>query len=227
MRGPSRLSQPHRLTVSYVYDLPFFKGQKGPSNWNKALAGLVGRAAGGWQVSGFTTFASGNPFTVFLGYDLNGDGVTNDRPFLVDPGILGKSVDNGRVDPANGLKVSQGQLPVTAFWPTASIGATRQWPWYPGSKMAGSLGRNTFRMHGQNEWNVSFIKNVRLYGERHHVQFRAEMFNLMNRVQFDMPAFLSVVDTGVAGYRIQPRFGEITATKNSSRWMQMSLRYWF
>jgi hypothetical protein len=227
MRGPSRLSQPHRFTVSYLYDLPFFRTQKGPANWNPVLAGLVGRALGGWQISGFNVFASGNPFTAFLGYDLNGDGVNNDRPFLLDPSILGKSVDNGRVDPATGLKYSQGQLPVSAFWPTADIAATRIWPWYPGSKIAGSLGRNTFRMHGQNEWNVSFIKNVRLYGERHHVQFRAEMFNLFNRVQFDMPAFLSTVDTGVAGYRLQPRFGEITATRNSSRWMQMSLRYWF
>ncbi len=227
MRGPSRLSQPHRFTVSYVYDLPFFKGQRGPANWNKFLAGLIGRAAGGWQVSGTTTFASGNPFTVFLGYDLNGDGVVNDRPFLLDTSILGRSVDNGRVNPATGLKYSQGQLPATAFWPDAGLAAAKNWPWYPGSKMSGSLGRNTFRMHGQNEWNVAFIKDVRVYGERHKIQFRAEMFNLLNRVQFDMPAYLSLVDTGVAGYRLQPRFGEITATRNSPRWMQMSLRYWF
>jgi hypothetical protein len=46
-------------------------------------------------------------------------------------------------------------------------------------------------------------------------------------VQFDMPAYLSVVDTGVAGWRLQPRFGEITAQRNSARYMQMSLRYTF
>lgn len=53
------------------------------------------------------------------------------------------------------------------------------------------------------------------------------MFNLMNRVQFDVPAFVSVVDTGVAGWRLQQRFGEITAQRNSARFMQMSLRYQF
>ncbi|MEK7404235.1 MAG: carboxypeptidase regulatory-like domain-containing protein [Acidobacteriota bacterium] len=217
LRGPSRLSQPHRFSLSYVYDVPLFRDQQG----------LVGRLLGGWQLSGVTTFGCGNPFTVFLGYDLNGDGIGGDRPFLLDTKVLGRSVDNGRVNPATGLKFSQGQLPITSFWPDAGLAAGRQWPWYPGSGMVGSLGRNTFRVHGQNNFDVAFIKNVRLYGERHHLQFRAEMFNLMNRVQFDMPAFVSMVDTGVAGWRLQPRFAEITAQRNSPRGMQMSLRYFF
>ena len=227
LRGPSRLSQPHRFTVSYVYDLPVFKGQKGPAGWNPLLAGLLGRVLGGWQISGNTTFGSGNPFTVFLGYDLNGDGIGGDRPFLLDPGILGKSVDNGRVNPASGKKFSQEQLPISAFWPTAAIADSKQWPWYPGTGIVGSLGRNTFRVHGQNNWDFALIKSIRLYGERHHLQFRAEMFNLMNRVQFDMPAYVSMIDQGVPGWRLQPRFGEITGQRNSPRFMQMSLRYTF
>ena len=79
----------------------------------------------------------------------------------------------------------------------------------------------------QNNWDFAILKNIRLYGERQHLQFRAEMFNLMNRVQFSMPAYVSVVDTGVAGWRLQPRFGEITSQYNSPRYMQMSLRYFF
>src|SRR5260370_13455708 len=73
LRGNSRLAQPQRLVFSYVYDLPFFKGQKGPDSLGR-LAPVVGRGLGGWQLAGNTTFASGNPFTVLLGYDLNGDG---------------------------------------------------------------------------------------------------------------------------------------------------------
>jgi hypothetical protein len=227
LRGLSRLSQPQRLSFSYVYQLPIFRDQKGPANWNRFVSGLIGRVAGGWEISGTTTFGSGNPFTVLLGYDLNGDSIGGDRPFLLDPKILGRSIDNGRVNPATGRKFSQDQLPITAFWPTSDQAGTKQWPWYPGSGIVGDLGRNTFFTHGQNNWDVAFIKNVRVYGERHNVQFRAEMFNLMNRVQFDMPAYLSVVDTGVAGWRLQPRFGEITAQRNPARYMQMSLRYTF
>jgi len=60
-----------------------------------------------------------------------------------------------------------------------------------------------------------------------HLQFRAEMFNFFNRVQFDQPAFTTLVDTSVPGWRIQPRFGEITGQRNSSRFMQMSMRFTF
>jgi hypothetical protein len=35
-----------------------------------------------------------------LGYDLNGDGIGGDRPFLNDPSILGRSISNARIDPA-------------------------------------------------------------------------------------------------------------------------------
>jgi hypothetical protein len=52
------------------------------------------------------------------------------------------------------------------------------------------------------------------------------MFNLFNRVQFDVPN-LTLVDTGVAGYRINPNFGRISAQRNSPRNMQMMLRYQF
>ncbi|MFB3828643.1 MAG: carboxypeptidase regulatory-like domain-containing protein [Bryobacteraceae bacterium] len=227
LRGPSRLSQPQRATISYVYQLPLFRDQKGPANMNRYLAGAIGRTLGGWEISGVTTFGAGNPFTVLMGYDLNGDGIGGDRPFIVDTSLLGRSVDNGRVNPATGRKFSQDQLPVTAFYPSAEVAAARQWPWFPGTGMVASLGRNTFWTHGQNHFDFAVIKNVRVAGERHTIQFRAEMFNLFNRVQFDMPAYVSVVDTGVSGWRLQPRFGEITAQRNAARYMQMSLRYMF
>jgi hypothetical protein len=217
LRGFSRLAQPQRLVFSYVYDLPIFHGQKG----------VVGRVLGGWQLAGNTTFASGNPFTVLLGYDLNGDGIGGDRPFIVDPSILGKSVDNARINPATGLQYAQSALPLSAFLPTAAQAAAKNWPWYPGTGIVGNLGRNTFWTNGQNNWDFSIVKNMRLFGERHHLQFRAEMYNFFNRVQFDLPAFVSVVDTSVPGYQLNPNLGKITAQRNSPRNMLMMLKYMF
>ena len=91
-----------------------------------------------------------------------------------------------------------------------------------------SAGRNIFRVQGQSNLDAAFIKNTRLFGHdrAHYLQFRAEMFNLFNRVQFDVPN-LTLVDTGVAGYRINPNFGRISAQRNSPRNMQMMLRYQF
>ena len=51
----SDFNRPHRLTVSYVYDLPFFAN----------TSGLVHGVLGGWRISGETIFQSGVPFSIF------------------------------------------------------------------------------------------------------------------------------------------------------------------
>jgi hypothetical protein len=225
MRGLSRTAQPQRLVLSYVYDLPFFSSQKGPAALGR-FAPVVGRALGGWQLAGNTTFASGTPFTIFLGYDLNGDGIGGDRPYLLDPTILGRSVDNARIDPSTGKQYAQAVLPLSAFTPTAAQAAAKAWPWYPGSGVVGSLGRNTFWIQGINNWDISVIKNVRIH-ERHMLTYRLEMYNTFNRVQFGFPAYTSVVDTSVAGYQLQPLLGRISSLNNSPRNMLMMLKYSF
>jgi hypothetical protein len=216
LRGLSRLDQPHRFVLVSTYELPFFKTE----------TGALGRLLGGWQVNGISTFAAGNPVTVVLGYDLNGDGIAGDRPWLTDLSALGKSFDNARINPATGHQYSMDGIPSSAFFPTATNASA--WPWYPGSGYVASAGRNIFRVQGQNNFDVAFVKNTRLFGREHphQLQFRAEMFNIFNRVQFDVPN-LTLVDTGVAGYRINPNFGRISAQRNSPRNMQMMLRYQF
>jgi hypothetical protein len=164
---------------------------------------------------------------VLLGYDLNGDGIGGDRPFVVDPKILGRSVDNARINPATGVQYAQSVLPLTAFLPNAADAAAKNWPWYPGTGIVGNLGRNTFWTNGQNNWDLAFIKDIRLSSERHHLTFRAEMYNLANRIQFDLPSIVSVVDTSVPGYQLQPQLGRITAQRNSPRNMLMLLKYTF
>jgi hypothetical protein len=73
-----------------------------------------------------------------------------------------------------------------------------------------------------------FVKNTKLFGKDrgHELQFRAEMYNLFNRIQFSTPN-LTLLDTSVAGYRVNPNFGQITAQNNSPRNMQLMLRYQF
>jgi len=216
MRGLSRLDQPHRFVLVSTYDLPFFRSQ----------TGALGKVLGGWQMSGIATYAAGNPVTVVLGYDLNADGIAGDRPWLADPSVFGKSFDNARVNPATGHQYSMDAIPASAFFPTAANAGN--WPWYPGTAYVASAGRNIFRVQGQNNLDAAFVKNTRLFGHdrAHYLQFRAEMFNLFNRVQFDVPN-LTLVDTGVAGYRINPTFGRISAQRNSPRNMQIMLRYQF
>ena len=214
LRGLSRLDQPQRFVLVSTYDVPVFRNQHG----------VLGRVLGGWQVNQIATFAAGNPVTAVLGYDLNGDGIGGDRPWLADPSVFGKSFDNARINPANGHQYSQDAIPASAFLPTAANAGA--WPWYPGTGYIASAGRNIFRLHGQNNFDVAFVKNTTLFGRdhAHQLQFRAEMFNLFNRVQFGIPN-LTLVDTGVVGWRINPNFGQITTQRNSPRNMQLMLRY--
>ena len=113
LRGLSRLDQPLRCVLISTYDLPIFKSE----------TGLLGRVLGGWQVNGISTFAAGNPVTVVLGYDLNGDGIAGDRPWLTDLSVLGKSFDNARINQATGHQYSMESIPATAFYPTAANAA--------------------------------------------------------------------------------------------------------
>src|SRR5207253_4807095 len=74
-RASSNFDLRHNLAISYVYGLPFFKG----SGFSHALLG-------GWQVSGITVVATGNPFSVTNGTTFGdnagvGNGVgTGSRP---------------------------------------------------------------------------------------------------------------------------------------------------
>ncbi|MFN0171414.1 MAG: carboxypeptidase regulatory-like domain-containing protein [Bryobacteraceae bacterium] len=217
-RGPSRLDQPQRFVWTFAYELPFYRSQRG----------ILGRMFGGWAVNGIATFGFGNPVTAVLGYDLNGDGTGGDRPFLLNPAIWGNSIDNARINPSSGRQFAQDQVPVGSFFPNAEVASQRSWPWYPGTGFVASAGRNILRVEGQNQWDLVFVKNTKILGKDrgHELQFRAEMFNAFNRVQFGLPN-LTVVDTGVAGWRINPNFGQISGLNNSPRSMQMMLRYQF
>ena len=55
-RGISDFNRPHRLAVSYAYNLPFFEHATGAKK----------AAFGGWQISGVSIFQSGVPFSIFV-----------------------------------------------------------------------------------------------------------------------------------------------------------------
>jgi hypothetical protein len=156
------------LNLNYSYQLPWF---------NKGV-GFARQVLGGWNISGNNTFASGNPFTVLAGYDVNADGVTNDRPILVDPSLFGTSVDNGRQDPATGAVISTLQLPSSGFYPNRFT-TTRGRVFDPGGSGKDTLGRNTFFGSGINSWDMRVQKSFAI-AEGKDLRFLAEMYNVTN-----------------------------------------------
>ncbi|MGI8785790.1 MAG: carboxypeptidase regulatory-like domain-containing protein [Acidobacteriota bacterium] len=221
LRGLSSFHAAHRFVASYSYLLPFLREQQG----------ILGRIAGGWNVTGVTTFQSGNPFTVVAGYDVNADGLSGDRPRLSDPSLLGVSVDNGRQIPG-GLAtdtLSQNQLPGSAFIPAqaGTISAADR-IFLPGSPNTGTIGRNTFFAHGLNYTDLTAGKEFRIR-EGIKLITRMEFYNVFNRVTFSVPArtVLSATPLGRISGQRNPANYVNAGRDNGSRMGQLAIRLVF
>jgi len=228
LRGLSSFDARHRVVISYGYELPWYRRQQR----------LLGRMIGGWQITGVTTFQSGNPFTVVLGYDANLDGLDGDRPAIADPTALYKSVDNGRsiypcpTTTATGPcpdTLSQLQLPGTVFVPASSnsISADQRLI-LAGTDGRGTIGRNTFFGSGMNNFDATLSKSVAI---REGIRFtmRMEFYNLFNRVMFGLPARTVLSSTPIGRITSQRNpFNYVTSLRsNGSRMGQLSLRITF
>jgi hypothetical protein len=185
-RGPSLFDRTQRAAFTYVYELPFMREQRG----------LFGRLAGGWQISGVTVFESGVPFTVFNGFDADGVGGNNDRPNFnpngqrgvravpvvattTNPGPPGTPLGAiiGYVNPdANNTPID----PSTARFISNPAFTAGQ----PGSiPRFGTLGRNTERTPGTNNFDFNIQKRTRIQ-ETTSLEFRTEFYNIFNHPQY-------------------------------------------
>jgi hypothetical protein len=217
LRGLSDFHQAHRANFNWGWTMPWFAKSKG----------LANRALAGWTLTNNTTLASGNPFSVTAGVDLNADGTANDRPILLDRALYGRSVDNARTNPQTGRQISVEQFPLAGFYPTVAT-TVAQRPLDPGGSGKNSIGRNTFFMQGIVNFDFGLYKSF-LVREGHRLMFRAEMYGVTNSPHFSPPtrstnslAFGQISGTYNA-------FNFVGASRNDSaaRIVQFALRYTF
>jgi hypothetical protein len=203
-RGYSRFHTPHRFTFFGTYRTPWVGGGRslvGPT-WLGGERGILGQVFGGWQFSTVVKLAKGTPFTVVSpSQDLDFDGFAEARPVLLNPSVLGNSVNH----PSN----SQAMLPVAAFRPLTIADVGRTLP---------LVGRNTFFGDGVKNVDFALAKNFMLPWENQRFMVRADFFNAFNHVQYGFPVSLDVTSVN---------FGRITgtATQYAPRNIQISLRY--
>jgi hypothetical protein len=196
--------RPHRLVVSYTYDLPVGKGQSYLSNIGPALNQLLG----GWSLSGIVTYQSGLPFSVT-------DSTSG--------GIFGTTLGTAQFLCTNAHQAyTTGSLTDRlAHYLNPACFATA--PPAANSAGAGATGwgntpRNAFRGPSQQNWDLSVIKGFRI-SERQSLQFRTDFFNLFNHPVFRFP---SAVNIGTPS-----TFGQITETAVPARLIQFGLKYSF
>ncbi len=65
----SDVDVPHRIVVNGIWELPFGRGRRFGSSWNRALDAI----AGGWSVSAIYQWQSGRPLTIGNNYYYAGD----------------------------------------------------------------------------------------------------------------------------------------------------------
>jgi hypothetical protein len=196
-RGLSRFDTRHRFTFYGTYQFPFFASRRD----------FVGQTLGGWQVSMVARLVSGTPFTVInsSGVDLDLDAFVENRPALIDPAVLGRTINR----PAT----SQSQLPAQAFRAAN-----------PNDLDCCLVGRNTFFLDGVHRFDIGIAKYFQMPFEGHRLMLRADLFNAFNHVIYGFPNNdINSTSTPVAS------FGRLNTTANqySPRSIQIVLRYTF
>ena len=188
----------HIGVINAVYDLPFGKGRP----FANSLEGWSNALVSGWSVNSIVTIQSGFPFTPQLSYNPSNNGDTRNpvRPFanpaFTGPVILGK--------------------PSQWFDPNAFLAPPA------GSGFYGNLGRNTLIGPGLATWDFSVFKTTTLW-ERFALQFRAEIFNLLNRANFNTPNLITFTSSS-SGTKVSGTAGAITSTSTTSRQIQFGLK---
>jgi hypothetical protein len=166
-RADSMLDRRQRFTAGWVYETPWF--HSGSTAWRKHLLA-------GWSIGGTFMAETGAWATVRSNIDsnLNGDSA-GDRSILNPAGVAGRSSSVSPLTNSAGKVVGYLAADPLARYIQAGAGA------FPNS------GRNTLRLPGINNFDLSLGKRVNL-SERAFVQFRAEAYNAFNHAQF-VPGF--------------------------------------
>jgi len=192
----------HIAVVNATYALPVGHGKR----FFGGLEGFGNAAASGWTVNSIVTLQGGFPFSPQLSYNPSNNGDTRNpvRPFanpaFTGPVILG--------NPSQWFNPSAFLAPV--FTPQTIAAAN--------GGFYGNLGRNTLIGPGLATWDFSVLKDTRIR-EQLNLQFRAEIFNLLNRANFNQPNAVVFTPSGVS-----PTAGVITSTTTTSRQVQFGLK---
>ena len=201
-RGPSDFDLTHNLVANFQYDVPVPAAVR-----SNAFAKTV---LGGWQLGGIYTRQSGGLFNLKI---------PTDRAFTGNS-VVGATQGGQRPDWLATLPGCSN--PVTgdiAHYIKAECFG------FPAPGALGNLGRDKFRMPTFRDFDFSVFKNQNLRGERLKMQFRAEVFNIMNNTNL-APRTNSIFNgSGVVVQSVAARPSDITL--NSSRQIQFGLRFIF
>jgi hypothetical protein len=197
----------HQLSANFIYQLPFGGKEKFFTN----ARGIPSYLISGWQIGGIVKYVSGDPLSITSG---RGTYNTDARSGSNTADVVG-NLTREQLQSMIGLqRTADGVIFINPnFAPGSTSDASQIVFTNPQAGTIGSLGLSSF--FGPRNFNVDFsvLKRTRLT-EKTNLEFRAEIFNLFNTVNFDNP------DTDINS----PTFGTISNTVGRPRLMQFALR---
>jgi outer membrane receptor protein involved in Fe transport len=209
-RGLSDFNVGRTFVMNGTWELPSFKSLSGPVGW----------VAQGWELGLIFTASDGVPFTGTFGTGADPLGSLSSDDWDVPNRLRGAGCNTltNPGNPLNYIKTNCFTVPVApsqAFFNAncdpapPSLGAALA----PGDlscfNLRGNAGRNILNGPGLTELDFSVFKNnyIRRISEHFNIQFRAEIFNILNHANFAPPVTPDNTDifdgtgaaTGVSG----------------------------
>lgn len=160
-RARSDFDRRHVFTTTAVWDLPVGRGQRFLGD----IPGWLNQIVGNWTINGISTYMTGEPFSVLSGVRTSNSAHVS-RADVLDPNIRASLINKpGVIGPvvfenANGFAIPA-----------------------PG---ANGAGRNIFNAPSYYNLDIGIIKQFSIT-ERVKLDFRTEIFNVLNRVNYDNP----------------------------------------
>ena len=221
-RGPSDFNQTHNVVVNYTWEIPS----------PKTFPSVLGWAVSGWEFGGIFTASTGVPFTVTIAPDPLG--MNNTDAFNFPDIVHGCNPVHGGLNylNLNCFALPQATPDIAAqCQPFGFVSAALPAPSVPSAGIPGScanlLGngrRNSIVGPGLVDLDMSLFKNnyVRRISEQFNVQFRMEIFNILNHANFNPPTSNSQVFDG-SGNPVGSA-GLLDTTATTSRQVQFAVK---
>jgi hypothetical protein len=217
-RGLSDFNISHTGVVAGTWQVPTLRSASGPVQW----------ASDGWELSAIFKAHTGTPFTPTLGTDGDPLGLNSSDPWDY-PSRLGGSGCKSLVNPGNVnhyIKTECFSLPAApsqAYY-TQYCDPSLAYPTC--INLRGNAGRNILPGPGLANLDASLVKNNRIsrISDSLNLQFRAEIFNLANRANFQVPILPDNTDLYDSTGAPSPAAGLLTSTTTNSRQIQLGLK---
>jgi hypothetical protein len=195
-----------------------------------SLSGLAGWSINGWELGAIFKANDGVPFSVTFGSDGDPLGLNSSDPWDFPDRVHGPGCSS-LVNPGNPGGYIKTQCFAVPTAPSAAFYSAHCDPTmgtFPQCfNLRGNAGRNTLIGPGLVNLDVSVFKNnpVRRISETFNVQFRAEVFNILNRANFAVP--ITPDNTQIFDSSGAPTAGAglLTSTTTTARQIQLAVKF--